>query len=209
MSQGYPPQAGSQPPFNQNQGQYPPGVQPPFKQQQGPPGSQPPFNPQQGPPGSQPPFNPQGAPGSQPPFNPQQGQLPYNPYGNTPQNYGPGPNASALSLKLQQTIQNNKLEAFYNPQQLQQCVQKASQINFGEIARQFHISTELAYDFVSLSLYDIVFFCDDSGSMAFEENGERIEDLKVCLSQYSTKTFRSFYQKLLMLRLNSMMMVSL
>ena len=30
---------------------------------------------------------------------------------------------------------------------------------------------ELAYDLAALALYDIVIYCDDSGSMTFEENG--------------------------------------
>jgi hypothetical protein len=38
---------------------------------------------------------------------------------------------------------------------------------------------ELALDLAALALYDIVIFADDSGSMAFEENGERIDDLKL------------------------------
>ena len=42
---------------------------------------------------------------------------------------------------------------------------------------------ELAADLVKLSLFDTVLYVDDSGSMAFEEGGERIDDLKlyVCL----------------------------
>lgn len=32
---------------------------------------------------------------------------------------------------------------------------------------------------VKLSLFDIVLYIDDSGSMAFEEGGERIDDLKL------------------------------
>ena len=36
-----------------------------------------------------------------------------------------------------------------------------------------------ATDLASLALYDVVIFADDSGSMIFEEGGERINDLKV------------------------------
>jgi hypothetical protein len=32
---------------------------------------------------------------------------------------------------------------------------------------------------VKLSLFDVVLYIDDSGSMAFEERGERIDDLKL------------------------------
>lgn len=42
---------------------------------------------------------------------------------------------------------------------------------------------ELAYDLATLALYDIVIFADDSGSMIFEEGGERINDLKVILGR--------------------------
>jgi len=42
---------------------------------------------------------------------------------------------------------------------------------------------ELATDLATLALYDIVIFADDSGSMVFEENGERIQDLKVILGR--------------------------
>lgn len=38
---------------------------------------------------------------------------------------------------------------------------------------------ELASDLVKLALFDVVLYIDDSGSMAFEEGGERIEDLKL------------------------------
>ncbi len=36
---------------------------------------------------------------------------------------------------------------------------------------------------MTLALYDVVIFCDDSGSMAFEEGGERVNDLKVILGR--------------------------
>ena len=42
---------------------------------------------------------------------------------------------------------------------------------------------ELAHDLATLALYDIVIFADDSGSMIFEEQGERINDLKVIMAR--------------------------
>lgn len=42
---------------------------------------------------------------------------------------------------------------------------------------------EITVDLVRLALYDIVMFVDDSGSMSFEENGERIDDLKLILNR--------------------------
>ena len=43
--------------------------------------------------------------------------------------------------------------------------------------------TELAHDLATLALYDIVIFADDSGSMIFEEGGERINDLKLIMGR--------------------------
>lgn len=50
---------------------------------------------------------------------------------------------------------------------------------------------ELAGDLVKLSLFDVVLYIDDSGSMAFEEGGERIDDLKLIMSRvaYATSLF--------------------
>lgn len=42
---------------------------------------------------------------------------------------------------------------------------------------------ELATDLATLALYDVVIFADDSGSMVFEEGGERIDDLKLILGR--------------------------
>ena len=42
---------------------------------------------------------------------------------------------------------------------------------------------ELATDLASLALYDIVIYADDSGSMIFEEGGDRIDDLKLIVGR--------------------------
>lgn len=47
---------------------------------------------------------------------------------------------------------------------------------------------ELASDLVKMALFDFVLYIDDSGSMAFEENGERIDDLKLILSRVAFAT---------------------
>lgn len=59
------------------------------------------------------------------------------------------------------------------------------------IADQWRMPQELATDLVKLSLYDVVLYVDDSGSMAFEENGERIDDLKALMGKvaYATSLF--------------------
>ena len=44
---------------------------------------------------------------------------------------------------------------------------------------------ESAYDLAVLALYDVVVLVDDSGSMAYEEGGKRINDLKFILGRIS------------------------
>jgi len=51
------------------------------------------------------------------------------------------------------------------------------------LIQTWRIPRELAVDIVRLSLYDVVLFVDDSGSMSFEENGERIKDLQLILQR--------------------------
>lgn len=41
----------------------------------------------------------------------------------------------------------------------------------------------MARDIVRLALYDVVIYIDDSGSMSFEEGGERIKDLQLILTR--------------------------
>ncbi|KAH7424575.1 hypothetical protein KP509_11G014000 [Ceratopteris richardii] len=96
-------------------------------------------------------------------------------------------NVDILQKKLQQIMQAHQLQSFYDPQKYQAVLQKVSCIDFCDIAARMKIGIELAYDLAPLALYDIVFFCDDSGSMAFEENGDRLDDLRYILSKVSTK----------------------
>ena len=49
------------------------------------------------------------------------------------------------------------------------------------LASAWRLSVELAADLVKIALFDVVILVDDSGSMQFEQNGERIEDLKSCV----------------------------
>ena len=94
-----------------------------------------------------------------------------------------GNNIQALQQKLQTIVQQNGLESFYDANRLNEVLQKVSLIDFDQIAQQWKIPKELAYDLAPLALYDIVFYCDDSGSMIFDEGGERVEDLKFILSR--------------------------
>ena len=45
-------------------------------------------------------------------------------------------------------------------------------VSCSALAQRWNMPRELAYDLAALALYDIVIYCDDSGSMVFEENGE-------------------------------------
>ncbi|KAK9355353.1 hypothetical protein V1523DRAFT_405534 [Lipomyces doorenjongii] len=120
---------------------------------------------------------------------PPQGQYPAPQYNSRPQQsgYGPPPaapgglNANYLSL-LQKATQENGLQSFYPPNSLEAIASRMTgQIQ--QIAQLWRLPMEIAVDLVRLALYDIVLYIDDSGSMAFEENGERIDDLKLILSR--------------------------
>jgi hypothetical protein len=76
-----------------------------------------------------------------------------------------------LGSKLERIIHHNKLYAFYPPQRFHQVMQKVMQVDFAFISKNWRISLELAYDLAILALYDVVLYCDDSGSMAFEQDG--------------------------------------
>ena len=52
-----------------------------------------------------------------------------------------------------------------------------------QICQQWRLPLEVGRDLARLGLYDIILYVDDSGSMQFEENGERIDDLKLILSR--------------------------
>lgn len=52
-----------------------------------------------------------------------------------------------------------------------------------KLCQAWRVPREIAVDIVRLSLYDIVIYIDDSGSMAFEENGERIKDLELIMQR--------------------------
>lgn len=85
--------------------------------------------------------------------------------------------------KLQQIIQSNRLEAFFPPQKFQQIVDRLTRLDFRGLAAKYHMPMELAYSMASLALYDVIIYADDSGSMGFEEGGERINDLKLMVGR--------------------------
>ena len=81
-------------------------------------------------------------------------------------------------------IQEKNLQPFYPPgsPQLDQIAGRAAQ-QVQTLAAQWKVNPEIAQDIVKLALYDVILYVDDSGSMAFEENGERIDDLKLIINR--------------------------
>ncbi|KAK9316813.1 hypothetical protein V1524DRAFT_425647 [Lipomyces starkeyi] len=122
-------------------------------------------------------------------YGAQYGQ-PQGQYGQQQAQYGgnggqPGGQNGNFLAFLQRAVQENGLQAFYPPGSVEALASRISgQIN--TISQQWHLPFEIAVDLVRLALYDIVLYVDDSGSMAFEENGERIEDLKLILSRIAS-----------------------
>ncbi|CAK9783598.1 unnamed protein product [Cutaneotrichosporon oleaginosum] len=133
-------------------------------------------------------------------YGQQQGQ-----YGQQPGQYGQQPGAhmggmaggagaggvspQQLLPLLQQCVQDQNLQAFYPPGSLEQIAQRVAQSGaLPKIAQEWRLPMEIAMDLVKMSLFDFILYVDDSGSMAFEENGERIDDLKLILSRVATAT---------------------
>jgi hypothetical protein len=88
---------------------------------------------------------------------------------------------------LQQCIQERGLQNFYPPNSpaLDQLANKAAQ-QVGGLCQRWKIPAEIGNDLVKLGLYDIVIYIDDSGSMQFEEGGERIKDLRLILERVAS-----------------------
>ncbi|KAG9634042.1 hypothetical protein KCU69_g19954, partial [Aureobasidium melanogenum] len=186
--QSQPPYGQNQPPYGSQQQQYgggPPGCGQPPQQQQGGYGAPPQ---QQGgygaPPQQQGGYPPQPQQGGYP------GQQPGGPQGGygAPPSQPAGPaEIQAYKQSLQQTIQEKGLQAFYPPgsPMLDQIANKAS-MQVDRLCQQWRINKEIGNDIVKLALYDVVLYIDDSGSMKFEENGERIKDLQLILERVAT-----------------------
>lgn len=92
-----------------------------------------------------------------------------------------------ITQMLQQCVQDQHLQAFYpSPQSLDQIAQRVVQSGaLQTLASTWKLPVELAADLVKIALFDVVVLCDDSGSMKFEQGGERIEDLKMILGKVS------------------------
>lgn len=155
------------------QGGPPPGP-PPGQQQYGAPPGPPPGQQQYGAPPGPPPGQQQyGAPPGPPPGQQQHGGGASGPH-----------DVAGYQRDLEKAIQEKQLQAFYPPgsPQIQQIAQRAPQ-QVDQLCQAWRIPKEIANDIVRLALYDVVLYIDDSGSMSFEENGERIKDLQLILSR--------------------------
>jgi len=174
----YPPQGGQQQAGAQQQ-------YPGKPQYQAYPGGPP--APQGGPPPGQ-----QGGYGAPPPGQyPPSGQ--YAPPGQ--QQYGGAPGGQQnidYQRELERAIQEKGLQRFYGPgtpgqQKIPMIAARAGQ-QVDRLCQAWRIQKEIANDIVRLALYDIVIYIDDSGSMSFEENGERIKDLGLILQRVAFGT---------------------
>ncbi|KAK1061909.1 hypothetical protein LTR74_010701 [Friedmanniomyces endolithicus] len=186
------------PPPGQASSPYPsqqqPYGQPPqsYGQQQQPYQSSSPYPPQQGGYGGPPPQ--QGGYGAPPQYGAPQGQQqggyggPQGGYGGVPMGGGGGPgDVQGYQRQLEQAIREKGLERFYGPgtpgaQRLPAIAARAGQ-QIDRLCQAWRIQREIATDIVRLALYDVVIYSDDSGSMAFEENGERIKDLQLIMQR--------------------------
>ncbi|GAA5996525.1 hypothetical protein JCM5350_001123 [Sporobolomyces pararoseus] len=86
---------------------------------------------------------------------------------------------------LKATVVDQHIEAFYpDPNQLYGLAQRiASSGALQKVAAEWRMPLEIGMDLAKLALFDTILYCDDSGSMAFEEGGSRIDDLKLIVSR--------------------------
>lgn len=105
-------------------------------------------------------------------------------YGAPPQQQAGPQQVAAYKQLLQSTIQERGLQNLYPPNSpaLDQIANRAS-VQVDKLCQAWRVHREIGQDIVKLALYDVILYIDDSGSMAFEENGERIDDLKLILQR--------------------------
>ncbi|KAI9860795.1 MAG: hypothetical protein M1813_005718 [Trichoglossum hirsutum] len=117
-----------------------------------------------------------GQPGGYPPPGGQYGAAP-------PQPAGPQQTAAYRQV-LQSVVQEKNLQTFYppgNPTLDQIASTVTNQVD--QLCTTWRVPKEVGQDIVKLALFDIILYIDDSGSMQFEDGGERIKDLKLILSR--------------------------
>ncbi|KAL8839887.1 MAG: hypothetical protein Q9170_001567 [Blastenia crenularia] len=85
---------------------------------------------------------------------------------------------------LQSAIQENQLQSMFSPNDPRLDAYAArAPAQVADFASRYNIPMEMARDVVKLALFDIILYIDDSGSMKFDEEGDRIVQLKKILSQ--------------------------
>ncbi|BGP27538.1 von Willebrand factor, type A domain containing protein [Rhodotorula toruloides] len=145
--------------------------------------------PQQPPYGGQPGYPQQQSYGAPPPQQgtygaapPQQGHMMGGGTGG-----GPASNPQVVATILRNCVQDQHIESFYPPSSLDALAHRIAQSGaLNRIANEWRIPMEVAMDLAKLALFDTVLLVDDSGSMAFEENGSRIDDAKLVVSRVAT-----------------------
>lgn len=72
------------------------------------------------------------------------------------------------------------MQAFYPQGSLERLADSVARSGaLTRISQEWRIPLEIAMDLCKLSLFDVILYCDDSGSMAFEEGGSRIGGFRV------------------------------
>ncbi|KAI8918813.1 hypothetical protein BC831DRAFT_482259 [Entophlyctis helioformis] len=90
--------------------------------------------------------------------------------------------AQLIANNILNTVASKQLGAFYNDARLAPIISRLTSVNFAEIAHKWRLYSDIVYDLAPLALYDVIFFIDDSGSILFDEGGERWDDLVFILS---------------------------
>ncbi|KAJ6163682.1 hypothetical protein N7497_003661 [Penicillium chrysogenum] len=96
---------------------------------------------------------------------------------------------AAYRSLLISAIQEKNLQSFYPPERLDRLVQSLAAEAPGKLNRLIHewaVPMEVATDVMKLSLFDVVLYVDDSGSIEFEEKGLRKDQLKQILGIVAT-----------------------
>ncbi|GAA6008504.1 hypothetical protein JCM11491_004501 [Sporobolomyces phaffii] len=119
------------------------------------------------------------------------GQQPHSAYGapppppGRPQQGSTATDPNVIFQLLKATVVDQHIEAFYpDPNQLMGLAQRIARDGaLQKVATEWRMPLEIGMDLAKLALFDVILYCDDSGSMAFEEGGSRIDDLKLIVSR--------------------------
>ncbi|GAA5827555.1 hypothetical protein JCM11251_001730 [Rhodosporidiobolus azoricus] len=109
------------------------------------------------------------------------------PQQHAPSHGGPTSDPNYILNLTRQTVQDQNLHAFYPQGSLEPLAHRISQSGaLQRISQEWRLPMEVAFDLAKLALFDTILYLDDSGSMAFEENGSRIDDAKLITSRVAT-----------------------